>query len=194
MGRKKDREKQQDVWVASSEIVTTPGRIFPDAVGGYFEGIGSERGMARRRFIELPRVSWLRSTGAGAGSFDGVADQAALLDRDASGGDEVALKILQRVPYGSKMGATLLRANLPASHGSARLASRFPIEWFLPRPASIATHPRSSGHSSPPPRHLTPARSWTSPSRHTWGIARHWSCTEEYWPRSQRSDGRGPTR
>jgi transposase len=28
MGRKKDREKQQDLWVASSEIVTTPGHIF----------------------------------------------------------------------------------------------------------------------------------------------------------------------
>lgn len=28
MGRKKDREKQQDLWVASSEIVTTPGHVF----------------------------------------------------------------------------------------------------------------------------------------------------------------------
>jgi transposase len=28
MGRKKDREKQQDLWVASSEIVTTPGHLF----------------------------------------------------------------------------------------------------------------------------------------------------------------------
>lgn len=28
MGRKKDREQQQDLWVASSEIVTTPGHLF----------------------------------------------------------------------------------------------------------------------------------------------------------------------
>ena len=28
MGRKKDREKQQDLWVASREIVTTPGHVF----------------------------------------------------------------------------------------------------------------------------------------------------------------------
>jgi transposase len=28
MGRKKDREKQEDLWVASSEIVTTPGHVF----------------------------------------------------------------------------------------------------------------------------------------------------------------------
>jgi transposase len=28
MGRKKDREKQQDLWVAASEIVTTPGHLF----------------------------------------------------------------------------------------------------------------------------------------------------------------------
>ncbi len=28
MGRKKDREKQQGLWVASSEIVTTPGHVF----------------------------------------------------------------------------------------------------------------------------------------------------------------------
>jgi len=28
MGRKKDREKQQDLWVALSEIVTTPGHVF----------------------------------------------------------------------------------------------------------------------------------------------------------------------
>src|SRR5450755_3515979 len=28
MGRKKDREKQQDLWVAASEIVTTPGQVF----------------------------------------------------------------------------------------------------------------------------------------------------------------------
>jgi len=28
MGRKKDREKQQDLWVAASEIVTTPGHMF----------------------------------------------------------------------------------------------------------------------------------------------------------------------
>jgi hypothetical protein len=28
MGRKKDREKQQDFWVPSSEIVTTPGHVF----------------------------------------------------------------------------------------------------------------------------------------------------------------------
>ena len=28
MGRKKDREKQQDLWVASSEIVSTPGHVF----------------------------------------------------------------------------------------------------------------------------------------------------------------------
>ena len=28
MGRKKDREKQEDLWVAASEIVTTPGHVF----------------------------------------------------------------------------------------------------------------------------------------------------------------------
>src|SRR6266436_351736 len=28
MGRKKDREKQQDLWVAASEIATTPGHVF----------------------------------------------------------------------------------------------------------------------------------------------------------------------
>src|ERR1700674_5562209 len=28
MGRKKDREKQQDRWMAASEIVTTPGHVF----------------------------------------------------------------------------------------------------------------------------------------------------------------------
>src|SRR5713226_6386616 len=28
MGRKKDREKQQDLWVAASEIVMTPGHVF----------------------------------------------------------------------------------------------------------------------------------------------------------------------
>jgi len=28
MGRKKDREKQQDLWVSASEIVTTPGHVF----------------------------------------------------------------------------------------------------------------------------------------------------------------------
>jgi transposase len=28
MGRKKDREKQQDLWIASREIVTTPGHVF----------------------------------------------------------------------------------------------------------------------------------------------------------------------
>jgi len=28
MGRKKDREKQEDLWVAFSEIVTTPGHVF----------------------------------------------------------------------------------------------------------------------------------------------------------------------
>jgi transposase len=28
MGRKKDREKQQDLWVASSEMITTPGHLF----------------------------------------------------------------------------------------------------------------------------------------------------------------------
>lgn len=28
MGRKKDREKQRDLWMASSEIVTTPGHVF----------------------------------------------------------------------------------------------------------------------------------------------------------------------
>ena len=28
MGRKKDREKQQELWVAASEIVTTPGHVF----------------------------------------------------------------------------------------------------------------------------------------------------------------------
>ena len=28
MGRKTDREKQQDLWVAASEIVTTPGHVF----------------------------------------------------------------------------------------------------------------------------------------------------------------------
>src|SRR5450755_2744173 len=28
MGRKKEREKQQDLWVAASEIVTTPGHVF----------------------------------------------------------------------------------------------------------------------------------------------------------------------
>ena len=28
MGRKKDREKQQDLWVAASQIVTTPGHVF----------------------------------------------------------------------------------------------------------------------------------------------------------------------
>ena len=28
MGRKKDREQQQDLWIASSEIVTTPGHLF----------------------------------------------------------------------------------------------------------------------------------------------------------------------
>ena len=28
MGRKKDREKQQDLWVAANEIVTTPGHVF----------------------------------------------------------------------------------------------------------------------------------------------------------------------
>ena len=28
MGRKKDREKQQDLWVATSEMVTTPGHLF----------------------------------------------------------------------------------------------------------------------------------------------------------------------
>jgi len=28
MGRRKDREKQQDLWVAASEIVTTPGHVF----------------------------------------------------------------------------------------------------------------------------------------------------------------------
>ena len=28
MGRKKDREKQQGLWVAASEIVTTPGHVF----------------------------------------------------------------------------------------------------------------------------------------------------------------------
>ena len=28
MGRKRDREKQEDLWVAFSEIVTTPGHVF----------------------------------------------------------------------------------------------------------------------------------------------------------------------
>src|ERR1700676_1255237 len=28
MGRKKDREKQQSLWVVSSEIATTPGHVF----------------------------------------------------------------------------------------------------------------------------------------------------------------------
>ena len=28
MGRKKNREKQQDLWMASSEMVTTPGHAF----------------------------------------------------------------------------------------------------------------------------------------------------------------------
>src|ERR1700704_6150499 len=28
MGRRTDREKQQDLWVAASEIVTTPGHVF----------------------------------------------------------------------------------------------------------------------------------------------------------------------
>src|ERR1700674_362481 len=28
MGRQKDREKQQDLWMAASEIVTTPGHVF----------------------------------------------------------------------------------------------------------------------------------------------------------------------
>ena len=28
MGRKKDREKQQGLWVAASEIATTPGHVF----------------------------------------------------------------------------------------------------------------------------------------------------------------------
>ena len=28
VGRKKDREKQQDLWVAANEIVTTPGHVY----------------------------------------------------------------------------------------------------------------------------------------------------------------------
>ena len=28
MGRKKDREKQQGLWVAASEIASTPGHVF----------------------------------------------------------------------------------------------------------------------------------------------------------------------
>jgi transposase len=88
MGRKKDREKQQGLWVAASEIVATPGHLFYERLNtvlnaekfdrrveaicrkyyksssgrpsitpgtyfrmlllGYFEGIGSERGIAWR--------------------------------------------------------------------------------------------------------------------------------------------------
>ena len=58
---------------------------------GYFEGIDSERGIAWRAAdqLELPQVSGLRSERADAGSFDGVADPAFVLGRDASCGDEV---------------------------------------------------------------------------------------------------------
>jgi transposase len=34
MGRKKDREKQEDLWVAFSEIVTTPGHVFYERLNG----------------------------------------------------------------------------------------------------------------------------------------------------------------
>src|SRR6266404_3409565 len=34
MGRKKDREKQQDLWVAASDVVTTPGHVFYERVNG----------------------------------------------------------------------------------------------------------------------------------------------------------------
>ena len=121
MGRKKDREKQQDLWVAASEIVTTPGHVFYERLNtvlnaekfdqrveaicrkyyksssgrpsitpgtyfrmlllGYFEGIDSERGIAWRAAdsAELPQVPGLRFERANAGSFDGVADPAAVL-------------------------------------------------------------------------------------------------------------------
>jgi len=88
MGRKKDREKQQDLWMAASEIVATPAHVYYERLNhilcvekfdqraeamcrkyykspsgrpsiapgtyfrmmmlGYFEGIGSERGIAWR--------------------------------------------------------------------------------------------------------------------------------------------------
>jgi transposase len=37
MGRKTDREKQQDLWVASSEIVTTPGHVFYEGLNKVLE-------------------------------------------------------------------------------------------------------------------------------------------------------------
>jgi transposase len=99
MGRKKDREKQQDLWVATSEIVATPGHVFYERLNvvlnaekfdqrmeamcrkyyksssgrpsitpgtyfrmqllGYFEGIGSERGIAWRAADSLSTRKFL---------------------------------------------------------------------------------------------------------------------------------------
>jgi transposase len=36
MGRKKDREKQEALWVAFSEIVTTPGNVFYERLNAVF--------------------------------------------------------------------------------------------------------------------------------------------------------------
>ena len=38
MGRKKDREKQQDLWVAASEIVTTPGHLYYERLNTVLTG------------------------------------------------------------------------------------------------------------------------------------------------------------
>jgi hypothetical protein len=44
MGRKKDREKQQDLWVALSEMVTTPGHVFYERLNAV---LNAEKGNAR---------------------------------------------------------------------------------------------------------------------------------------------------
>src|SRR5450432_2423509 len=120
MGRKKDRKKQQDLWIAANEIVATPAHVYYERLShilcvekfdqraeamcrkyykspsgrpsiapgtyfrmmmlGYFEGIGSERGIAWRAADSLSfrQVSGLRSERSDAGSLDRVANTAAV--------------------------------------------------------------------------------------------------------------------
>jgi transposase len=54
MGRKKDREKQEDLWVAASEIATTPGHVFYERLNTVLnaEKFDQRIGAMRRKYYK----------------------------------------------------------------------------------------------------------------------------------------------
>src|SRR6266581_2983769 len=48
MGTRRQREKQEGLWIAHTELASAPGIYFRSLLIGYFEGISAERGIAWR--------------------------------------------------------------------------------------------------------------------------------------------------